>query len=144
MKKSELQQIIKEEISKILNEDAKVISKEFGGYNDSEFLKIAWKMSIDDLEKLLLTSIEDLKWLKKNSKGTLGLFNKKDAQWVNSRIKFIKQIINSKKKNPNFIPDHHKTSIYENKYINPVNKYFHDLANEGEELVRKMKNRNGK
>ena len=65
-------------------------------------------MSIDDLEKLLLTSIEDLKWLKKNFKGTLGLFNRKDAQWVTSRIKFIKQIIASKKKNPDFIPDHHK------------------------------------
>jgi hypothetical protein len=108
MKKSELQQIIKEEIHKVLNEDAKVISKEFGGTNDSEFLKIAWKMSIDNLEKLLLTSIEDLKFLKKNSKGTLGLFNKKDAQWVTGRIKFIKQIILNKKKNPDFIPDHYK------------------------------------
>ena len=108
MKKSELKQLIKEEIHKVLNEDAKVISKEFGGTNDSEFLKIAWKMSIDNLEKLLLTSIEDLKFLKKNSKGTLGLFNRKDAQWVTSRIKFIKQIILSKKKNPDFIPVHYK------------------------------------
>jgi hypothetical protein len=108
MKKQELKQIIKEEIHKVLNEDAKVISKEFGGTNDSEFLKIAWKMSIDNLEKLLLTSIEDLKFLKKNSKGTLGLFNRKDAQWVTSRIKFIKQIILSKKKNPDFIPVQHK------------------------------------
>jgi hypothetical protein len=108
MKKFELKQLIKEEITKVLNEGAKVISKEFGGTNDSEFLKIAWKMSIDNLEKLLLTSIEDLKFLKKNSKGTLGLFNRKDAQWVTSRIKFIKQIILSKKKNPDFIPDHHK------------------------------------
>lgn len=108
MKRSELRQIIREEISKVLNEDAKVISKEFGGINDSEFLKIAWKMSIDDLEKLLQTSIEDLKWLKKNSKGTLGLFNRKDAQWVTNRIKFIKQIISSKKKTPDFIPDYYK------------------------------------
>lgn len=108
MKKSELKQIIKEEIDKVLNEDAKVISKEFGGTNDSEFLKIAWKMSIDDLQKLLQTSIEDLKWLKKNSKGTLGLFNRKDAQWVTNRIKLIKQIINIKKKNPEFIPSHYK------------------------------------
>ena len=108
MKKSELTQIIREEIFKVLNEDAKVISKEFGGTNDSEFLKIVWKMPINDLEKLLLTSIEDLKWLKKNSKGTSGLFNKKDAQWVTNRIKYIKQIISSKKKNPDFIPDHHK------------------------------------
>jgi hypothetical protein len=106
--KSELKQLIKEEINKILSEDAKIISKEFGGYNDSEFLKKTWKMSLEELESLLTISIDELKWLKKNSKGTLGLFNRKDAQWVASRIKFLKQIISSKKKNPNFIPDHHK------------------------------------
>lgn len=65
-------------------------------------------MSIDDLQKLLQISIEDLKWLKKNSKGILNLFNKKDAQWVTNRIKFIKQIISSKNKNPDFIPNHYK------------------------------------
>lgn len=91
-----------------LSEEVKVTSKEFGGYDDSEFLKIAWKMSIDDLEKLLLTSIDDLKWLKKNFKGTLGLFHKRDAQIITNRIKFINQIIASKNKNPDFIPDHYK------------------------------------
>lgn len=56
MKKQELKQIIKEEIHKMLNEDVKVISKEFGGTNDSEFLKTAWKqlksnkMKKDDLK----------------------------------------------------------------------------------------------
>lgn len=110
MKLSELRKIINEEVQHIITEtsNAKVISKEFGGDNDSKFLKIAWKMSIADLDELLSTSVEDLKWLKKHSKGTLGLFNKRDALLVNNRIKYIKQIIHSKKKTPDFIPAHHK------------------------------------
>jgi hypothetical protein len=104
--KEELVTIIKE----VINESytSKVISKEFGGTDDSQFLKIAWKLSLDELQDLLATSISDLKWLKAHSKGILNSFNRKDALWVAGRIKFIQQIITSKKKNPNFIPDIYK------------------------------------
>lgn len=88
--------------------EARVISKEYGGFNDSDFLKIAWKMDIGDLEKLLDKSTGDLKWLKANSKGMLGAFNRKDAQWVKSRINFIKDIIKSKKNDKDYIPDNWK------------------------------------
>lgn len=65
-------------------------------------------MNIEELEVLLSKSEDDLKWLKANSKGTLGLFNKKDAQWVKNRISFIKDLIKRKKKDPDFIPDNYK------------------------------------
>lgn len=111
MKKSELRQIIKEEIKKSLQEStAKILEPEFGSDNDSEFLKVVWYLPIEELELLLKTSLQDLMWLKKNSKGLLRGFNRRDAKIVRNRIEFIKQIINSKKKIPDYIPDIHKKS----------------------------------
>lgn len=93
-----------------LNEgyDSAALTKEFGGYDHSSFLKIAWYMDIDALEKLLDTSNKDMKFLKANSKGILGSFNRKDAQFLKNRIDFIKEIIHDKKEDPDYVPDHYK------------------------------------
>lgn len=96
------------ENKQILTESpAKILSNDFGGNNDSEFLKIVWKMSIEDLEKLLKDTLSDLVYIKNVSpKGKImGLFTKRDILFIKSRIKWIKQIISSKKENPNYIPD---------------------------------------
>lgn len=88
---------------------SKVLSKEFGGYNDSDFLKVIWKMPIEDVEELLKGTLVDLKWSKSLlPKGMVGMFAKRDIQIVNSRIKFLKQVIAYKQKDPNFIPDSFK------------------------------------
>lgn len=107
MKRSEIKALIKEvlEDNKSLTGNSKIISKEFGGIDDREFLKIVWKLPIDELGQLYLSSLEDLKFLNKNSKRMMGLFNKKDASLVKSRINFIKDIIKYKKKDPDFIPE---------------------------------------
>lgn len=34
-------------------------------------------------------------------------------------------------------------NISESQELNPINKFFHELASEGEKLVKKMKERNG-
>ena len=107
MKKSELRQIIKEEIHLLNEADIKALRKEFGGYDDRVFLKKVWHMSLDELNDLLKVSLLDMKWLKGNSKGTIGLFARKDAQWLKSRIDYIKQIIKSKTKRPDYVPDHY-------------------------------------
>jgi hypothetical protein len=107
MKKSELQQIIKEEISKILNEGAKVLSQEFGGYDNVEFLKVVWQLSLSDLKKLLEDTISDLVYTKNiGPKGKImGSFTRRDIDIIKNRIKFLKQIISHKEKDPNFLPD---------------------------------------
>jgi|VirMetMinimDraft_7_1064189.scaffolds.fasta_scaffold69499_2 hypothetical protein len=92
-----------------LNEmDAKVITRQYGGSNDSEFLKIVWHMEIKDLQDLLDRSEKDLKWLKANSRGGAGMFRRKDALIVGDRVKWIKDIISQKEQNPDYIPDLYK------------------------------------
>lgn len=100
-----------EYLNESLNEgaDIKALRAEYGGYDDSSFLHIAWRNTPEELEALLKVSNDDLSWLKKHSKGFLGSINRKDAQWLKSRIDFIKQIIASKKKNgPDYITDFYK------------------------------------
>lgn len=86
------------------------LSPSMGGYDDKEFLKIAFSMSLDELNTLLDKSKNDLKWLNANSRGILGTFNRKDAQWVKTRMTLIKDVIKNKKKDPEFIPDWLKES----------------------------------
>jgi hypothetical protein len=107
MKQLELRQIIKEEISKVLNETSKIISDEFGGIDDSKFIRIVWKMSLDELKNLLDETQSDLKWTKNIApKGKImGLFTRRDIMMIKSRIKFLNQIISHKEKDPNFLPD---------------------------------------
>lgn len=93
------------EDNKSLTGNSKIISKEFGGIDDREFLKIVWKLTIDELDQLVLSSLADLKFLNKNSRGIFGVFNRRDANIVKGRINWVKQIIKSKKKNPDFIPE---------------------------------------
>lgn len=85
----------------------KIISKEFGGSDDMEFLKIAWKMSIKDLEELLKNTLSDLTYIKNTMPrgGVTSLNAKRDLSILKSRIKFTKQIISYKKKDPSYIPD---------------------------------------
>jgi hypothetical protein len=95
----------------LLNEVASILlSNEFGGYEDTAFLKVVWKMSIEDLQELLIKAESDLSWLKKNStkKGILGLFPRKDIQILSGRIKYIGQIIDKKQNDSNFIPDSYR------------------------------------
>lgn len=107
MKKSQLRQIIEEEIKYVLNESSNILSKEFGGYDDKEFLKIVWKLSIPELENLLNASKIELNWLKNQGpKGKImGLFNRRDISIMKNRIEYLNGIISDKKKNPDFIPD---------------------------------------
>jgi hypothetical protein len=88
--------------------DAKVITRQYGGSNDSEFLKIVWHMEIKDLQDLLDRSEKDLKWLKANSRGGAGMFRRKDAFIVGDRVKWIKDIISQKEQNPDYVPDLYK------------------------------------
>ena len=108
MKKSELRQIIREEVNRLNESVATVLSRDLGGYDHSDFLHVAWHMDIVELESLLEKSKYDLKWLNAHSRGIMGLFHKKDAQWVKTRIKFLNQIITSKKKDSEYIPDNYK------------------------------------
>lgn len=97
--------------SKTLNESGpKIFTQEFGGYDDANFLKIAWKMSIEDLKALLEETLSSLKWIKNvGPKGkTMGTFTRRDIQLLNSRIKFLKEIIKSKIESPEYIPDYYK------------------------------------
>ena len=88
----------------------KIISKEFGGHDDAAFLRVVWNMSIQEVEALLSEVAVDLKWYKNfQPKGKImGLFQKRDLSIIKSRISWIKQILASKKKNPDFIPDNYK------------------------------------
>ena len=97
--------------SKILAEaESKIFSQEFGGYDDGNFLRVVWKMSAEDLEKLLEETLSDLKWTRNlGAKGKImGTFNRRNIQLLNFRIKLLKQIIESKRKNPEYIPDSFK------------------------------------
>lgn len=67
-----------------------------------------WRKTPEELNALLKTAESDLSFAKKNSKGTLGLFNKRDAMIIKSRIDFIKQILKAKKDDPIFIADNYK------------------------------------
>ncbi len=108
-KEEVVRQIIKEEIQHMIQEaNSKVLGPELGGSDDSNFLKVVWYMDTNQLEELLKTSINDLGWLKKHSNGLLNTFNRRDAQIVKNRIQYIKQIIKSKKQNPDYVPDIHK------------------------------------
>lgn len=77
----------------------KILSNLFGGYDNEKFLSVIWNMNIDELKTLLKESQNDLKWLKSNFYGTYGtlrvlrVFYIKDAQWVKTRIKLIKEVI---------------------------------------------------
>jgi hypothetical protein len=110
MKKSELKQLIKEEITKALSESTTILSQEFGSYDDAKFLKVVWRMSISELEKLLENTISDLTYAKNVApKGKImGTFARRDIEKIKGRIKFLKEIILSKKNNPEFIPDYYK------------------------------------
>ncbi|HQK52858.1 MAG TPA: hypothetical protein PLA73_01330 [Sedimentibacter sp.] len=73
--------------------EIKILSNLFGGYDNEKFLSVIWNMNIDELKTLLKESQNDLKWLKSNFYGTLRVFYIKDAQWVKTRIKLIKEVI---------------------------------------------------
>jgi len=97
--------------SKTLNESGpKIFTQEFGGYDDGNFLKIAWKMSIEDLKALLEETLSNLKWIKnQGSKGKImGLITRRDIQLLNFRIKLLQEIIKSKIESPEYIPDYYK------------------------------------
>lgn len=112
MKTSDLKQLIRE---CILEEEyvSQVLSTEFGGYDDMSFLKKTWRMSVEELLPILEKAKSDLKWLNRNSRGLMGLFNKKDAQWVRCRIKWIDSIIKKKQKDPTYMPDMVKEVAHE-------------------------------
>ena len=99
-------QTFEEFVNESLNESASIVmSLELGGYDDKQFLKTIWKLSIEELNSLLEKAQSDLKWLNGNSKGILGSFNRKDAQFTKSRITWIKDVIKHKQNDPEFIPD---------------------------------------
>jgi hypothetical protein len=97
------EQFINEKYDLLIESNINILSPEMGGSGPDPkgFLKIIWELSIKELETLLSKSQDDLKWLKANSRGTLGAFNRKDAQFVTSRISLINDLIKRKKKDPN-------------------------------------------
>jgi hypothetical protein len=97
--------------SKTLTEAGpKLFSQEFGGANDIEFLRVVWKLSVEDLERLLEEAVFDLKGNKNlGVKGKImGNFNRREIQLLNYRIKLLKQVIQIKQKNPEYTPDSFK------------------------------------
>ncbi len=111
MKATEFRKLIREEVRKVMNEGAAVVlSQEFGLYDDAKFLKVVWHMPISELEKLLEDTISDLTYTKNVSpKGSImGSFARRDIEKIKGRIKFLKEIILSKKKTPEFIPSQYK------------------------------------
>ena len=110
MKASEFRNLIREEVRRALTESASVLSQEFGSYDDAKFLKVVWHMSISELEKLLEDTTSDLTYTKNVSpKGAImGSFARRDIEKIKGRIKFLKEIILSKKKTPEFIPSQYK------------------------------------
>ena len=90
-------------LSSYLNEN-KVTSKDVTKGTDKDFLKVAWKLSLDDLEKLLKDTESSYKNTG-NIKGVLGTFDRRSKNIMKVRMKFIKDIINSKNENPDFIPE---------------------------------------
>jgi hypothetical protein len=88
----------------------KIISKEFGGYDDVAFLKVLWNMPLKDVENLLSDLPVELQWFKtfKSTGARMKMFTNRDIAVIKSRIPWIKQIIASKKKYPTFIPEQYK------------------------------------
>jgi hypothetical protein len=113
MKKSELKYIIKEEIRSVLSEERKT------------------KMS-----GLLKDGKKKLEILKQSMK--------KDGlnENINSDDSFLKELTLFAQKGEELL-EKRQENISESQKLNKINKYFHELANEGEELVKKMKERNG-
>jgi hypothetical protein len=109
---------IEDKLKEDLNEaSATVLSPEMGGGGPvpKGFLKVIWELPVEELQTLLTKSQDDLKWLKANSRGTLGAFNRKDAQIVTSRISLMKDLIKRKKEDPNVEkPDWLKESVKDN------------------------------
>jgi hypothetical protein len=97
--------------SKILAESGpKIMSQEFGGIDDSSFLKVIWNLHIDDLKNLLQETMSDIKWIKNiGTKGKImRAFDRRQIQMLNFRLKLLKQVISSKQKSPEYIPDSFK------------------------------------
>jgi len=71
------------------------------------FLKIVWHYDIDKLNKLQKMIKNDLSTVKSllTSGMVLTPFYKREKNVLEVRLKFIKDIIKDKKKDPNFIPD---------------------------------------
>ena len=93
-----------------LNEDdinyLVIVSPQYGGYEDKEFLKIAWKMSIQELESLLQDTIKDIGYYKNSNRhGLFGSLDRKLVIIAKNRMEYLKQIINKKQTDPDFYPD---------------------------------------
>ncbi len=86
-----------------------IMSDEFGK-TDTEFLQIIWHMSLTELEDLLKTANEDLKNYKRvyPQRGTISAIYRRVAQIAEGRIRFLKEVISDKKKDPDYIPAYYK------------------------------------
>lgn len=93
-----------------INEGMKILSKEFGGYDDQDFLKKIWHMPLTELEDLLKIAEAELKRHISISpkKGVLSAIPRKEAEIAKGHIKFLVSVINNKRKNPDFVPDLYK------------------------------------
>lgn len=109
MKKSELREIIREEVRKIMKDTritelATILTGHFGGYDNTDFLKAIWKMSLPELEDLLEKTTDDLKWSKSHVSGRMLSYYREDEKWIKIRMEWIEDVIESKKENPTYIP----------------------------------------
>jgi hypothetical protein len=127
MKKSELRQIIKEEIDKVLNQKWQIIF--YDDYTDTPVKQLfdskqeaeRWADSVEyDYQDIIINDRGDDEW-----KTFYKFHNPEDKETYNGYD--VKSVEN----------------LSESQNFNPVNKFFRELANEGEELVKKMKERNG-
>ena len=74
--------------------------------NDMELLNVLWKVSVDSLEDLLKKAEDRLSWLKKNPiKGVTAVFYRRDMDVLKSKIRLIKDVIQHKRRDPDFVPD---------------------------------------
>ena len=102
-----LRTLLKEEFT------PQVLSTEFGGWDDMEFLKKTWNMPIEELYKILEKAKSDLKFLNNMSRtrSVIRVLYKKDAQWVRARVGYLEGIIKKKKVDSSFRPDMIKENV---------------------------------
>lgn len=77
---------------------------------DSDFLKKYWNSSVEEISSQLKRGEEELEFSKKLARirGITRCLYKRDVLIIKDRVKWLSNILKSKRKDPNYIPDHYK------------------------------------
>ncbi len=112
MKYSELKQIIKEEAENydIFNPYEKYLKTGALKYDDNDFLAIIWNLDIENLKTLKTLMGEDIVTLKelKQDKSVITKLYERALSLMEFRCGLVEDVMESKIKNPNYIPQQYK------------------------------------